>query len=380
MVRSRSKDKVDVFAFTPIFNTKLPSRSGFTLIELLVSISIIALLMSLILPAIQSARESARRIECGNHVKNLALGMHGFLAARKQFPAAGYWGGGASPDKNSPGPHHNWVVDLIPYLDRQDLADRWNWEQLATFPANQEIAKVHVSVLACPSDRTTTGNGDLSYALNGGIGDSFFYSGVHDCVADPFYVPLDLNGNGIVCANPDSADGSPSDRELFFRLGMFFSENWEFKGTPGYQGTTRHHTAVTVRDGLSNTLMLGENVRTGGDPARPGINWATGDGRQSRLFFSHTICRDNSCTTGAVDFSLANKGDHAINAGRERTEGESPFLNSFHPGGVNVALADGSVRFLSETIDGLVLYHLFSTDGNGLRGTTLDAGVADGDF
>ncbi len=380
MVRARSKEKVYVFAFTPSFNTKLPSRSGFTLIELLVSISIIALLMSLILPAIQSARESARRIECGNHVKNLALGMHGFLAAQKQFPAAGYWGGGPSPDKNRPGPHHNWVVDLIPYLDRQDLADRWNWEQLATFPANQEIATVHVSVLACPSDRTTTGKGDMSYALNGGIGDSFFYSGVHDCVADPFYVPLDLNGNGIVCANPDSADGSPSDRELFFRLGMFFSENWQFKGTPGYQGTTRHHTAVTVRDGLSNTLMLGENVRTGADPARPGINWATGDGRQSRLFFSHMVCRDNSCTTGAVDFSLANKGDHAINAGRERTEGESPFLNSFHPGGVNVALADGSVRFLSETIDGLVLYHLFSTDGNGLRGTALDAGVADGDF
>jgi prepilin-type N-terminal cleavage/methylation domain-containing protein len=116
--------------------------AAFTLIEILVSISIIALLMALILPAVQSARESARRMQCGNHVKNLALGMHGFLTNRNQFPAAGYWGGGPSPDKNNPGPHHNWVVDLLPYVDRRDLADRWDWDQLATFPANQDIAKI----------------------------------------------------------------------------------------------------------------------------------------------------------------------------------------------------------------------------------------------
>ena len=358
----------------------LTQNHGFTLIELLVSISIIALLMALILPAVQSAREAARRMECGNHVKNLALGMHGFLTARNQFPAAGYWGGGPSPDKNNPGPHHNWVVDLLPYVDRRDLADRWDWDQLATFPANQDIAKTHVKVFTCPSDTTTTGDGDLSYAVNGGIGDSFFYNGVQDCIADQFYLPLDLNGNGIVCANPDSVDGSPSDRELFFKLGLFFSENWQFKGTPGYQGTTRHHTAVTVKDGLSNTLMMGENVVTGSDASRPGINWATGDGRQSRIFFSHTICKDNSCAAGNVDFSLANKGDHAINSGKNLPEGESPFLNSFHPGGVNIALADGSVRFLSQDIDGQVLYHLFTTDGGGLRETALDAGVANGDF
>ena len=137
---------------------------------------------------------------------------------------------------------------------------------------------------------------------------------------------------------------------------------------------------TAVRDGLSNTLMLGENCRTGVDAARPAINWATGDGRQSRLFFSHTICRDNSCTAAAVDFTRANQGDHAINAGRNMAEGESPFLNSFHPGGVNIALGDGSVRFLSDQIDGRVLYHLFTPDGNGLRNTPLDAGVADGNF
>ncbi len=100
------------------------SRGGFTLIELSVSISIIALLMSLILPAVNRPRESARRIECANKARNIALAMTNFATTQNRFPAAGYWGGGPNPDKNNPIPHHNWVVDLLAYLDRRDLADR----------------------------------------------------------------------------------------------------------------------------------------------------------------------------------------------------------------------------------------------------------------
>ena len=85
-------------------------RCGFTLIELLVSISIIALLMSLILPAVNSAREAARRTECLNNVKNVSLALLNATETKKRFPAAAYWGG---PDKNNPGPHHNWVVEIL---------------------------------------------------------------------------------------------------------------------------------------------------------------------------------------------------------------------------------------------------------------------------
>jgi len=158
-------------------------RGGFTLIELLVSISIIALLMSVILPAVNSAREAARRTECLNNVKNLSLALLNATETKKRFPAAAYWGG---PDKNDPGPHHNWVVEILSWIDRKDLAARWDHQKLLTYPTNHALAETHIKVLACPSDISADGRGDLSYTVNGGIGESTVLNSVQDCIVDPF--------------------------------------------------------------------------------------------------------------------------------------------------------------------------------------------------
>lgn len=349
-----------------------PRVGAFTLVELLVSISINAVLMSLILPAIGSAREAARRTQCLNNVKNLSLALVGATEAQKRFPAAAYWGG---PDKNKPGPHHNWVVEILGHVDRQDLADRWDHQQLSTWPANQKLAEIHLEVLACPSDVTTNGHGDLSYAVNGGIGESTVLNTVQDCIVDPFSHVLDLNGNGQVCVSSTVDDGSPSDRELFKRVGLFFNENWGFDKTPGYQGTKRFHTTASVYDGLSNTLLIAENIRTGYDPYAANSNWASCDTRRTKFYFSHRICPNNVCSPGTVNFQLANSGDHAINSGKTVPEGESPWPNSFHPGGVCVSFGDGRAQFISETIDGKVFYNQMTPDGVHLQGTSLDAGL-----
>jgi hypothetical protein len=198
---------------------------------------------------------------------------------------------------------------------------------------------------------------------------------VQDCIVDPFNHVLDLNGNGQVCVGSTANDGSPSDRDIFKRLGLFFNENWGFNDSPGYQGTRRFHTTASVSDGLSNTLLIAENARTGYDPWTPDSNWASCRSRQTKFYFSHRICANNVCSAGNVNFRLANFGEHAINSGKAMPEGDSPWPNSFHPGGVCVGFADGRARFLSESIDGRVFYNLVTPDGMSLKDTPLDGGL-----
>lgn len=342
-------------------------RAGFTLLELLVVISIIALLMSLVLPAVQNARRAARNVQCLNNVKNISVAMMGYESARGRFPAAGYWAG----IPGSRYPSHNWVVDLLPYLDRADLSDRWDYSVPYYASPNSVFNRTQIPVLACPEDDSLQLGGDLSYGVNGGIGYTTFLSGVHDVPVDPFGNAIDLNGNGTVGVSDDSVDGHPSDRTVLKALGLFFMENFG-----EHKGVVRHYSMDGIKDGYSNTLMILENVRTGRQSVIFGGStveetWATPFADKAAVFFDSSVCEANLCSAGNVDMSRSNGGPNGINSGRARLEGDSPFANSQHPGMVNVGFADGSVKGLSEGVDGLVYAALMSPNSRVLDQTPL---------
>lgn len=343
--------------------------SGFTLMELLVVISIISVLMALILPAVQNARASARRVECMNNLRNLAVAMTGRAEAHRRYPAAGYWAG----IPGSRYPSHNWCVDLLPYVDRQDLADRWDYNVSYTDAPNVQLGMFQIPVFVCPEDDSTRGGGDLSYAVNGGVGYSTFLNNVHDVPVDPFGNAIDLNGNGVIAVAAGQPDGNPTDRSILKLMGLFFMENYG-----DHKGVVRHYTTNTIRDGFSNTLMFLENVRTGRNPAVADENWATPFAHKSSVFFSPDVCAANVCRAGSVDYQRANSGQWKINAGLASSEGQSPFANSNHSGGINVAFADGSVRLLSEDIAGDVYGALFSPSSGALDATPLQQVVPSG--
>lgn len=307
--------------------------------------------MAVLLPAIQQARSAARRVECQNNLRQIGIAVTSFTTVHERFPATAYYN--AQGDTQG-----NWVISLLPHLDAAAIQRQWQFDKPFSHPANQFAQSTSLSVLTCPVDFTAEpGKGNLSYGANGGIG----WTEPSDCPVSlhvngsPQYQPLDLNGNGISCPSRGMSDGSPTDREIFKSMGLFFVENW-----PIGQGTVRHHRPENVLDGLSNTIAIAETVRGGYDPTT-GDSWASPHPLRNSFFLSSYICPNNSCAPGTVDFSRANNHtqspyrDEAINSAIDQPEGEAPWPSSLHNDGVNVLFGDGSVRFVGASQDSTAL-------------------------
>jgi prepilin-type processing-associated H-X9-DG protein len=152
---------------------------------------------------------------------------------------------------------------------------------------------------------------------------------------------------------------------------MFFMESG------GPTGTTRHHTADSVLDGLSQTFMLAENVRAGVDPLQQYTNWANTDPHRTSFYFSSAVCKSLKCSQGNMNYALANGTSQGINASLTEPEG-SPWPSSFHAAdGANFVFADGHLRFVSVEIDGAVYAALFSPQGQKLVATALRQGLVE---
>ena len=353
-------------------------RSGFTLIELLVSVSIIAVLMSLITPAVMNARSSARKLQCLNRIRNITIGVLGYETANRRFPASGHFAA------TGPEQYHSWVVDTLPFLDRQDLFDRYDKNETFDSPGNSEITSAHLPVLVCPSDITVvSGFGNLSYVVNSGFG----WTVPVDCPVSihtvpglaPTVAPIDFNGDGVICPFV-ATSGVHSDRSLFEDTALFFLENWP-KGT----GTVRHHSIDNVMDGASNTIMLAENVRAGYDP-QTGDGWGSPEARRNSFFVSSFVCASGTCSEGNVDYSNANNRSaspyrfESLNSSLTQGEGEAPWPSAYHGGVINVSFCDGRATSIDADIDGAVYAALVSPRGNRIRGPLRQEILSQNDF
>lgn len=347
------------------------NRSGISFVEILVVIGIVGVLISMALPAIGRARQASRRIQCVNNLRNISFGItqHDHFLGR--LPASGYY---FDPPSGPGGAHHSWAVSILPFLEQKTIYDKWDLSKPITDAANQALTQSHVPIYVCPMDLSLSKDkqGDLSYAVNGGVGFTIrSRAGVADCPLSPTDGKLDLNGDGLVCEGTETDD---ADRKIFKQLGVFFLENWQ-QDDP--EATERHHSIDDLKDGTSQTFLVTENVRVGYSPDDDQASFADPDPHRS-AFYIGSPCLNGDCSDGNVDYSRCNQGIAQINSGLQKPEGESPVPNSFHDGGVNMAYADGHVKFLSEQIDGGTYAALSSPQGMLLDDTPLQQAIASG--
>lgn len=342
-------------------------RRGFTMIELIVVTAIVAVLAALAFPAITRVREAARKTQCLNNVRNIALALTQFDHLHNRLPASGSYR--VDPDRTYR--LHTWAVSILPHLEQGNLFKQIDLDKPLEDPVNESLHTARIPVYVCPTDlsRNPEQFGDLSYAVNGGVGFTVKRAGVRDCPVDRSWTVLDLNGDGMGCSGEAEVDDL--DKKLFQQMGLFFLE------TRNNDITKRHHSLGHVVDGTSQTFLLAESVRVGFDPNADFANFADPNPYRCAFYIGNP-CTGGNCSEGNVDYSRCNTGESKINSGLWSSEGSSPIPNSFHPGGVHMAFADAHVTFLSEDIDGGVYGAMGSPQGVLLKDTPLEEAIVSG--
>ncbi|TMJ82051.1 MAG: DUF1559 domain-containing protein [Alphaproteobacteria bacterium] len=327
-------------------------KSGFTLVELLVVIAIIGVLVALLLPAVQSARESARRTQCLNHLKQHALGCLNFEATKGHIPKGNY-ATGTFPE----GGNVSWMFVALGYIEQGSLYEQVVSAGSLTNAVNRGILPAAPKIIRCPSD---------SFERNNRMHSSYVGSTGPTCNNPPSGcpAPFQLHCNGQVMVHSTNVAPPPLDPPTH----------------PGYEASVTHgSTPVTadtrgmfargdargaalirlanVTDGTSNTLFIGETLPehcefmryntgpgwTGGNHIAQGqtiqpINWQIDRMTNPPAAFGSCLCDGTTNPSGDKARCIMN---WAVTWG----------FKSNHPGGANFALVDGSLRFINQNID-----------------------------
>ena len=323
---------------------------AFTLVELLVVIAIIGVLVALLLPAVQAAREAARRAQCLNHLKQFGVAMHTFHSSQNHFPRGGV--NGWSLDHSSftsifqgwTDDHGSWVVRILPHIEQQAIFDTMPdmLDPDIVDPVGQWIAEVHnnvapppISIGRCPSDPLVTGEPWFNYTAS--IGPVFVGP---ICEQSPF--DLNFEAIGIVLPPTDAGFCSLAepggDLDACPESGLF--------SRVGYRKLGVKH----VSDGTSNTLMLGETIVNQSahsfDIAGQSITRKYWAGNDTGTSHGGTVPSINWPVDPEVEGCSDGPGGLFYRWNYHVTMG----FESNHPGGANFAMADGSVTFINEDI------------------------------
>jgi prepilin-type N-terminal cleavage/methylation domain-containing protein/prepilin-type processing-associated H-X9-DG protein len=334
-----------------------PSRRGFTLIELLVVIAIIAVLVGLLLPAVQKVREAAARIQCQNNLKQLALGCLNFESANGALPR-GNAATGTFPD----GGNTSWMFQALGYTEQNNLYNQVVASGSLTNAVNQGILPARTPLSRCPSDGYQLQDGRLfNYVGNTGPQCNNASGGCGS--------PFQLYCNGRFVGG--GTGGVPPALTPPTYPGYGPSQSWGDTANPTLVRGVFSRGGARIRltditDGTSNTLLLGEtlpefcefqryNSTSGRDPGWAGGN-AVAQG-QTIQPINWRIDRVPANAPPPADWSNScNYCDATTNPSGDRNRclwnwSVTWGFKSNHAGGANFAMADGSVRFLSETID-----------------------------
>ena len=301
-------------------NSRRLRRSAMTLIELLVVIAIIGSLIALLLPAVQMAREAARRMACSNKLRQLSLAMHHHHDTYGKFPPGRVDAPFTVPQGEIVQGGHSFFPFLLPYLEQEALARIYRWDKRAQGPENQPVATMQLKILQCPSaepDRWATAVEDPTNYSYGGKGACGDYGGVRE------------------------VDARLVDLGLVDRAG-------------DYEGvlTKNHMTRLAeITDGASQTILVIEYA------GRPQF-WRAGR-RVPGAYVSGSAWVGGPLTfgQGSTPDGVTQPGPCAINCTNDRE------VYSFHAGGASAACADGSLHFLNAGIDIRIFARLVTRAG-----------------